>query len=134
MQSNASLPLIDEEVFENLRDLETEGEPSIIGELIDMFIEDSHALLAAMNAAAEAGKAEQLRESAHRLKGASKQLGATRMVALCQEIELQGMNRSLANTGQSLQALSGVCQETLKALGERRPADSTTHDHHECMP
>ncbi len=122
MHSDVQLQLIDEEVLDGLRDLETEGEPSLIRELIDMFIEDSHVLMAAMTAAAEASNANDLRESAHRLKGACKQLGATRMIALCQEIESQGINQTFANTSESLIALSAVCRETLKALDERCPA------------
>lgn len=122
LHSDLTLQLIDDDILDGLSELETEGEPSIVRELIDMFIEDSHALMAGMTTATEAGDIDELREFAHKLKGACKQLGATRMVALCQEIESKAIDGILSNVNELIIALSAACRETLQALNDRYPA------------
>jgi len=68
--------------------LETVGDDlGFLGELIDVFFEDSPEQLAAAQEALAAGDAEALRRTAHSLKSNSKNFGAITLAETCKELE-----------------------------------------------
>ncbi len=85
---------VDRAVIADLRQLSPPGEPSFVDELIDAFLEDTPAQLAAMRAALAAGDSAALHAAAHSLKGSSGALGARRLSALCAQLE--GLARAAA--------------------------------------
>ncbi len=62
--------------------------------LVKAFLADAPQRLTAIQAALERGDGKALSFSAHALKGGSAQLGASRLAALSQEIELRGRNEA----------------------------------------
>ena len=81
--------LLDKVALERLREM-VGGDPEILTELIDTFLEDGPHLLADMRQAVEKGDAGGLRLAAHGLKSNSADFGATVLSELCRELEMMG--------------------------------------------
>ncbi|HLM47474.1 MAG TPA: response regulator, partial [Myxococcaceae bacterium] len=87
---------LDRSVLAGLRELQEEGEPDILGELIGLFLTDAPPQLVALREAAEAGDARSVERIAHTLKGSCGNMGAVGMAALCTELEGMGRSEKLA--------------------------------------
>jgi len=83
-------PPLDPEVLETLRELQIEGEPDLLGELIDLFGADTTPLMDAMRAAIVGQNADALRRAAHSAKSSSANLGATTLAGLLKQLEEAG--------------------------------------------
>lgn len=79
--------VLDTQVLANLRDIQIEGEPSVLNQLAALFAQESPGLIAAMRQAVADGDADALRSAAHNLKGSSNNLGAKRLGTLCASLE-----------------------------------------------
>jgi CheY-like chemotaxis protein len=66
------------------------GEPALLGELIDSFLEEAPPLVDTLRQALEQGDAAELRRAAHTIKSSSNDFGATTLAELCQELETMG--------------------------------------------
>lgn len=80
-------PAIDADTIDGLRLLEDDDEPSVIGELVDLFLATVPPRLAAVDAALAAGDRTALGKVAHSLKSSSANLGALGMSDLCERLE-----------------------------------------------
>jgi two-component system sensor histidine kinase/response regulator len=87
---------LDRNVLATLRELQQEGEPDILNELIELFLTDVPPQLVALREAAEAGDAHSVGRFAHTLKGSCGNMGAVRMDAICAELEEIGRSEDLA--------------------------------------
>jgi CheY-like chemotaxis protein/HPt (histidine-containing phosphotransfer) domain-containing protein len=88
---------LDLNVFAALRELQSEGEGDILGELVELFFADVPPRLVALREAAEAGDARSVEVIAHTLKGSCANMGAIGMEATCAELEGMGRFEDLAN-------------------------------------
>jgi CheY-like chemotaxis protein/HPt (histidine-containing phosphotransfer) domain-containing protein len=86
--STTNTPL-DKVALERLREM-VGGDPEILTELIDTFLEDGPHLLADMRQAVKKGDAGGLRLAAHGLKSNSADFGATVLAEMCRELEMMG--------------------------------------------
>ena len=84
-------------VLAGIRELQQEGEPDILGELIEGFLTDARVQLAALREAATQGDARVLEQVAHALRGNSGSLGARHMDPICAELEALGRLGDLAH-------------------------------------
>src|SRR6266540_388476 len=80
--------LIDLQVLERIQADLGDGDPTIVIELIDMFLSDSLQLLATMRQSLAECAAEDLQRAAHTLKSSSATLGAAALSKLSQTLEL----------------------------------------------
>ena len=96
---------LDLSVLAGLRELQEEGEPDILGELIELFLTDVPPQLAALQEAVEAVEAHSVERIAHTLKGSSANMGATRMTAICSELENAGASGDLSRAPELLERL-----------------------------
>jgi HPt (histidine-containing phosphotransfer) domain-containing protein len=80
---------IDPRALENLRDV-LDGDPDLLNELIDLFLNDAPALMQTLHEAVERRDAESLTQTAHSLKGSASNLGARGMAAVCANLERRG--------------------------------------------
>jgi two-component system, sensor histidine kinase and response regulator len=81
---------IDHSVLEGLRELQEKGEPDVLKELVELFLEDVPPQLKALREAEKREDAMSVERIAHTLKGSSGNLGAVRMEAICAELEELG--------------------------------------------
>jgi PAS domain S-box-containing protein len=79
--------VLDAKRLEHLRGMQDDGQPSLVGELIDMFVADTPSHLRALGEALGAADAARLGRAAHRLLSVTQNIGALRMSQLCAEIE-----------------------------------------------
>jgi two-component system sensor histidine kinase/response regulator len=87
--------LLDRSLLARLRELQEEGEPDILSELIELFLTEVPPQLVALREAAEAGDAHSVEWIAHSLKGSCGNMGAIGMETLCQELEQMGRAKDL---------------------------------------
>jgi len=117
----AKLPLpsgksaIDPERLENLRALDLEDDDEFFRNLLETFRRNALSCMAAMRQAFEHGDCKKLRDEAHSLKGASRNLGAEAMGELCHQLEALGENGTLEGMRDLLEQLA---QEFTRVEGE----------------
>jgi CheY-like chemotaxis protein len=87
---------VDLSVLLGLRELQEEGEPDILNELIRLYLKEVPPELEALREAAQMGEPQSVERIAHTLRGSSANIGALRMEALCAELEEMGRSEELA--------------------------------------
>ncbi len=85
--SDAQEPALDPETLDTLRDLQEEGEPSIIAELGDIFLGDVPKRLEDLEIALRERDMERWKRTTHTLKGSCGNIGARGMAAITLEME-----------------------------------------------
>ncbi len=88
-----TIDTLDQSVLAGLREL---GDQGLIAELAELFLEDASSYIEALQEATEEGDAPSVERLAHTLKGSCANMGATRMVAICAELEEAGRSGDLA--------------------------------------
>ena len=114
--------LLTKSVLEGLRELQAEGEPDILEELIELFLEEAPPQLVAMREAIEVGDARTVEHLAHTLKGSSGNMGAVRMAPICGELEEAGASAELVRAQGLLEELEVEFGRVRLALEAERSA------------
>jgi CheY-like chemotaxis protein/HPt (histidine-containing phosphotransfer) domain-containing protein len=78
---------IDANIIAGFREMDVDGEESILGKLIDIFIENTPRVLEEARTAVANRMSPQLERAAHSLKGSCSNFGAERMRAACEKLE-----------------------------------------------
>lgn len=78
---------VDVAMLTSFEEAQIEGEPDLVVELIDLYLEDASAKIDALWKALATSDEMLLRRLAHCLRGSSGNLGAHRMATLCEELE-----------------------------------------------
>lgn len=94
---------LDGEIIENLRGL---GDPGLLSELAEVFLEEVPERLDALKDAVEKGDPQTVKRIAHTLKGSSGNMGAWRMSRLCLDLEHAGDSEDLSGATGLLQLLN----------------------------
>jgi HPt (histidine-containing phosphotransfer) domain-containing protein len=92
--ADTDAPVLEPSALHKLRQVVGDDD-DVLAELIDSFLEDAPVLLADLRQALEEGNAPGVRMHAHSLKSNSADFGATRLNALCKELEQRGRNDEL---------------------------------------
>jgi HPt (histidine-containing phosphotransfer) domain-containing protein len=87
--AEASGDAVDMAVLNSFEEAQGEGEPDLIVELIDLYLEDTPHRVADIREALAKTDGLSLQRSAHGLKGSSASLGAGQVAKLCEELELK---------------------------------------------
>ena len=80
-------PELDPRVIERLRALTPPGEPDVLAEILQVFLEEVPKRIRALDAAAAAGDVSQVARLAHSLKGSSGNVGARSLFDVAQRID-----------------------------------------------
>ena len=87
--------VIDLDTFGQLEALAADGDPRMLAELIELFLDDAPSQLAALRLALDQQDGASLARAAHSLKGSSANFGARRLEALCLRLERIGRTGSV---------------------------------------
>jgi len=98
---------INQTVILELRQLEMPGQPSIIRELVTVFIQTTTERLGVLNNSISNKNFDLLKRTAHTLKSSSATLGAEKMSQICLQIES-------SSTSGNLEAVSGLLNHLLR--------------------
>ena len=123
-QENIATPVIELGRIEHLRQLQDAREPTLLADLIELFINDTPQHLDTLAAAIAAGDAERLANAAHRYLSGIENLGAQRMRLHCMELERLGRSGMVAGAAEVLVALTAefaAARASLSALVGQPP-------------
>ena len=94
-----SEPVLDDVVIDNLRQLTPPGEPDVLAEVLQLFLEDVPRRIAKLRAAWSNGDAAEVHKVAHSLKGSAGNVGAKALHAACRQLDEHGRVGDLSGTG-----------------------------------
>lgn len=83
-------PVLDPIVIDNLRQLTPPGEPDVLKEVLQLFLDDVPGRIERVRTACQAGNAVELHRAAHSLKGSAGNIGAKDMLAVCRRLDELG--------------------------------------------
>ena len=81
-------PVLDMSVVEELLSFSDDGDPELLVDLIQMFLDDGPAKVDAVTAGLAVGDFDKAERAAHSLKGSSGNLGARLLQHACEEMQL----------------------------------------------
>ena len=108
--------VVDTARLEHLRTMQDEGQPSLVRELIDMFVADSPGHLGALAEALDSADAPRLGRLAHRFLSVTQNIGALRMSSLCVEVERLSRQGQLQQATPLVSVLGEEQQRASEAL------------------
>lgn len=120
MDSSAQVEAVDEALLDSYRVLQDEGQPDLVTELIDVFLEDLPGRLAAVRAAVDLGDAQAIRSAAHALKGSAASIGAARLAGVCARLEALGRAGEAARAPGLVAPIERAAAEVTPLLIARR--------------
>lgn len=82
-----TMDAVDLSVLAGFQAGQSDGEPDLVVELIDLYLHDAPQHLATIRAAAEAKDSASLKHAVHTLKGSSASIGIVHVAELCQRLE-----------------------------------------------
>ena len=91
-------PALDPAVLERLRQLTPPGEPDVLKEVLQLFLDDVPGRIGRLRAACQAGDAAEVHRAAHSLKGSSGNIGAIQLLEVCRQLDNQGRAGDLSET------------------------------------
>lgn len=117
------LPSLNLKAIEALKELQSfqeEGEPNLIVELVDLFLEDTPKKLSSLKESLIEESPKQLERTAHALKSSTANLGASQMMNYCQELEKIGKENSTKGAGEILEKLEKEFQKVSLLLVQEK--------------
>jgi len=99
---------IDKTVLNELRFLQREDEPDLLGELITLYLSESSDLLKELGNFVQANDAQGINKTAHKLKSSSAYLGATNFASLLKQAENMGRQHQIE---EAAKLFPEICRE-----------------------
>jgi HPt (histidine-containing phosphotransfer) domain-containing protein len=118
--TEAATTSLDAAAIESLREL---GGDAFVAEVIDAFLSDAPALIAALRTTHSEGDTGTLRRTAHTLKSNGQTLGAERFTELCRELEDRAKSNALDGTADLIDRV----EREYVALEKTLPTLHSTH-------
>ncbi len=121
-RDTGSVGAIDPKIIAGFRELDIEGEESILAKLIDVFIENTPRVLKEARAALANRMSPQLERAAHTLKGSCSNFGAERMRSACEKLEALAREGDLEHAKESIDLIEKEFEYVRLALEHEKPA------------
>ena len=124
--TDASVPdTVDLAVLTSFEEVQVEGEPDLIVELMDLYLDDTPRLLATMRAFAAGADESAFKRAAHSLKGSSANLGVRRVAELCEEVGQMKCDDSFQTAGHLLAKIELEFEHVRQVFAAERERRST---------
>ena len=108
--------LLDQNTLSALLSLVGEGGAELVGELVDLFAEEAPRLISSMREAVGRGDDEELRRSAHSLKGSSGTVGATSLASRAYDVEQRARAGETDGVEETIEEIAALSQRVVTAL------------------
>ena len=108
--------VLDQQVLNRLRMMQRPGAPSILQKVIDIYLQNSPALIDDIRTAVFNKDAVALTRAAHSLKSSSANLGASRLSELCKSLEQMGRAQALKGSDEILVQMLDDSDQVMAAL------------------
>lgn len=108
--------VLDKSVLEELLAFADDGDPELLADLIQMFLDDGPAKVQAVHDGLAVGDFDKAERAAHSLKGSSGNLGAHFLQAVCESLQLSTRHRRLEESKQLAPQLDRRYAEAEQAL------------------
>jgi signal transduction histidine kinase/CheY-like chemotaxis protein/HPt (histidine-containing phosphotransfer) domain-containing protein len=102
--------------LEQIRALQRDGDPDLVGKVIQLYLHDAPKLKEAMAEAVTQRNADGLRRAAHTFKSSSANVGALGLAELCKELERMGKEGKLENLAKVLAGVEEEYKRVVEAL------------------
>jgi HPt (histidine-containing phosphotransfer) domain-containing protein len=112
--------VVDMSVVHELVDLAGDGDPELLLDLIDMFLDDAPLKVRTIVEAAAAGDLEAVERAAHSLKGSSGNLGAVLLQEVAEQLQIAGRTRTAQSLDELLARLHDESGRAAQALSSLR--------------
>ena len=97
--------VLDRAVIETLRQLTPPGEPDVLTEVLQMFLQEVPPRIDRLRNAWATGNIEEMYRAAHSLKGSAGNIGAHRLHGVCSRLDEMGRAGDLTSSGPLVDAL-----------------------------
>lgn len=114
----SSTDVLDWSQLRALRELQVDGEPDLVAQVITMFREDAASRLARARAAFERGDGKALAREGHSLRGSAGVIGASVLRNAAEALEREAGAQNLIAAGARLDAMARAIDDVLSALAE----------------
>jgi len=111
-----SIEAIDQTVLAALAEAQEVGEPDLIVELIDLYLEDAPQWVEAIRAAVAQADAASIKRAAHTLKGSSGSVGVCQVAEICKLFEQTDFSIPAASSETLMQLLDREFERARAAL------------------
>jgi signal transduction histidine kinase/DNA-binding response OmpR family regulator/HPt (histidine-containing phosphotransfer) domain-containing protein len=108
--------VIDSNIIAGFREMEVDGEDSILSKLIDVFVDNSPRLIEDARKSLAIGMCPHLERAAHTLKGSCSNFGAERMRVSCERLEQAASRGRLENAPELIREIEGEFELVRLAL------------------
>jgi len=111
--------VLDQSVLDELMSFADDGDPELLLDLIDMFLDDGPSKVLAVQEGISTGDFDKAERAAHSLKGSSGNLGATLLQDICEKLQVATRHQRLDESKQLAPRLSetyAAAEEALKRL------------------
>ncbi len=114
--------VIDDSILDSYRVLQDEGQPDVVTEFIDVFLDDLPLRQERLRQAVSSRNPAELKSAAHALKGSAGSVGAVLVSGLCGQIEAIGRTGTAEGTQELLSRLEPeLTRATAELEKYRRP-------------
>jgi HPt (histidine-containing phosphotransfer) domain-containing protein len=117
--------VLDPGVVESLRQLTPPGEADVLGEILNLFLDEVPKKIHSLRSAVTAGDAMQVQRIAHSLKGSSGNIGARAMYDVCRQLDDRAKSGELARLQPLVEALGAEYRKVETAIGKLLGDDSS---------
>ena len=112
----AEAAVLNRDSLEALKSLQSEGDDGFLKEMIELFLTDTPARFADMDAACAAGEQQDFVRAVHSIKGASANFGADDLHEMCAEVESMGRAGQMTETTEQVHKLHAEFERVRLAL------------------
>lgn len=110
-----------------LRALEEATEPSLVSQIFMSFQSDGAERIGILRRALEVSDAELLRKTAHALRGASGNVGATQMADIAQQLEALGKSSSVNGAAALIEQIEAEFERVKTEIAELTTCTESPH-------